>query len=277
MTYAQIGVAVDADEAVQIRLEACREIAIATRAAVIGIAAASPPPPAFGAEFSGGSSADLMIAYREAAEFELMQAHTAFTLHLTGPEITSRWTSAHGDPTAFCIRQTRFADLVVLGCRNSRAPYQAPDPAEVLISSGRPVLMVPPTLSRSPVGEHALIAWRDGKEARRAVTAALPLLRLSRGVTIAAIRSGDEERASLEEELAELPEYLARHGVAAGVVHDRLMHDTVGRHILQEAATLGCGLIVAGGYGHPRLQEWMLGGVTRDLIHESSISLLLSH
>ncbi|WP_051651084.1 universal stress protein [Brevundimonas bacteroides] len=277
MTYAQIAIAVDADDAVQTRLEICRDIALATRAAVIGIAAASPPPPAFGVEFSGGSSADLLVAYREATEVDLMQAHSAFALHLTGPDIISRWISAHGDPTAFCIRQARFADLVVLGCRNSRAPYQAPDPAEVLIASGRPVLMVPPTVPRSPVGEHALIAWRDGKEARRAVSAALPLLRLSRGVTIAAICSGDEDRQSLDEELAELPEYLARHGVAAGVVQDRLMHDTVGLHLLQEAASRGCGLIVAGGYGHPRLQEWMLGGVTRDLMRESSVCLLLSH
>jgi nucleotide-binding universal stress UspA family protein len=136
--------------------------------------------------------------------------------------------------------------------------------------------MIPPEPSRSPIGEHALIAWRDGKEARRALAAAMPLLRLASGVTVVTIRSEDEPDQG-SEELAELADYLAKHGIVASIVDDSLMHATVGRHLLQEAATHGCGLIVAGGYGHTRLQEWMLGGVTRDLVQESSICLLLAH
>lgn len=276
MDYAQVLVAVDDGPAGQTRLEFCRELAIATRSGVIGLAAASHPPSPLGGELGGGLSADLLTAYREAADFELMQAHTAFTLHLSGPDIVSRWIQAHGDPTAFCIRQARFADLIVLGIRNERAPYGAPDPTEVLIGSGRPVLMIPPEPSRRLVGEHALIAWRDGKEARRALAAAMPLLRLASGVTVVTIRSEDEPGQGTEE-LPELADYLAKHGVVASIVDDSLMHETVGRHLLQEAATHGCGLIVAGGYGHTRLQEWMLGGVTRDLVQESSICLLLAH
>ncbi|MGZ9100345.1 MAG: universal stress protein, partial [Brevundimonas sp.] len=148
--------------------------------------------------------------------------------------------------------------------------------ADVLMGCGRPVLVTPPTRLRNPVGEPALIAWKDCREARLALVASIPLLRRARGVTLYAICSRDESEAA-DGELADIVRFLARHEIVAEPVVASRVETSAGRQILDEALARRAGLIVAGGYGHARLREWALGGVTRDLINDSTICLCLAH
>jgi len=119
-------------------------------------------------------------------------------------------------------------------------------------------------------GEHVVIAWKDTREARRAVSDALPFLKRARHVTIVAAEAG-------EASFFELVRRLERHGVGAQVETIKPSHGHVAAALEDTAAKLGADLIVAGAYGHTRLGEWMLGGVTQDFLTGCSKFLLLSH
>jgi nucleotide-binding universal stress UspA family protein len=88
---------------------------------------------------------------------------------------------------------------------------------------------------------------------------------------------GSQEHETADGEVAEVVRYLARHGIHAEPVIAPAGKQSAGRQILDEAMARESGLIVAGAYGHARLREWALGGVTRDLIADSTVCLMLAH
>jgi nucleotide-binding universal stress UspA family protein len=144
------------------------------------------------------------------------------------------------------------------------------------MAAGRPVLIVPPEISRSPVGRPAVIAWKDCREAQRAVTAALPLLVASSRVDIIEVctaEQADEARRRVEDVAA----FLGRHGIVASAQTVKGDGGPRSDQIIAFAKDEGAGMIVAGGYGHARLREWVMGGVTHGLLDRSPVCLLLSH
>lgn len=269
-------VAVDEGSESDSRLELACDLANAFNAHLIGLCAGSIAPPLYDPLAGGAMVGELIALYRDAAEAEVERARKRFQEIVRNRDVHAGWRGQIGFPGEVCTAAARTADLVIVGGRNQRAPYHAPDVAEVLMACGRPVLVTPPTRVRSPVGEHALIAWKDCREARLALSGAIPLLQRSRGVTLYSIRP-DEEDESAAGELADVVQYLERHEITAEPVIAQCGKSSTGRQILDEALSRGAGLVVAGGYGHPRLREWALGGVTRDLIHDSSICLCLAH
>jgi len=121
-----------------------------------------------------------------------------------------------------------------------------------------------------------MVAWKDTREARRAVADALPLLQRAQTVIIAAAAKGADDAAA-DPSLGPISDYLGRHGVAAvveGVVDDG---EHVGRRLVRAAQGLGAQLVVAGAYGHSRAREWAFGGVTEHLIQHSPLASLMSH
>lgn len=277
MTYASLLVAVDDGPESESRLELACDLANAFNAHLIGLCAESVAPPLYDPLAGGAMVGELLTLYRDAAESELERAGGRFREIIRDRDVASEWRSHIGYPDETFSRAARAADLLILGGRNPRAPYHAPDVADVLMQCGRPVLVAPPTRLRGPVGEPALIAWRDCREARLALAGAIPLLRRSRGVTLYAVRPDDDDDDRAEQELADVVQYLARHRIAAEPVLAGRSEISTGRQILNEALARGAGLIVAGGYGHARLREWALGGVTRDLIEHSPVCLCLAH
>lgn len=276
MTYASLLVAVDDGPESDSRLELACDLANAFNAHLTGLCTGSIAPPLYDPLGGGAMVGELLALYRDMAEAEVKRAAERFADITRARDVETDWRGQIGFPGEACSREARAVDLVILGGRNARAPWHAPDVADVLMGSGRPVLVTPPTRLRNPVGEPALVAWKDCREARLALSAALPLLRRARGVTIYAIRSPDDIEAA-GDELSDIVRFLARHGVAAAPVVVAPTEASAGRQILDEALARGAGLIVAGGYGHSRLREWALGGVTRDLISDSPICLCLSH
>ncbi len=276
MTYTSLLVAVDEGPESDSRLELACDLANAFNAHLIGLCVGSIAPPLYDPLAGGAMVGELFTLYRDAAEAEVERARTRFSELVRTRDVRSEWRGHIGYPGEACSAAARAADLVVLGARNARAPYHAPDVADVLMGCGRPVFVTPPTRLRGPVGEHALVAWKDCREARLALAGAIPLLQRSQGVTLYAIQSGEEDE-SVARELADVVQYLARHEIAAEPVIAVRGASSTGRQILDEALARGAGLIVAGGYGHARLREWALGGVTRDLINDSPICLFLAH
>ena len=146
----------------------------------------------------------------------------------------------------------------------------------VLFESGRGCLFVPP--NGKPPKQYAsiLVAWKDSREAARAVSEALPFLQHARQVIVALVEvEGASEQFRIEAG-AEIGRHLSRHGVSAeirkigGWAH-------AGEAILNEASLTGCDMIVMGGYGHSRIREFVLGGATRHALANSTVPVLMAH
>jgi nucleotide-binding universal stress UspA family protein len=121
-----------------------------------------------------------------------------------------------------------------------------------------------------------IIGWINTREATRAIAEALPLLRLATSTRIVCI---EEPAASAQRimGLADIAAHLDRQGVRVSFNGASSAQRDAATAILEEAHTLSADLIVTGGYGHSRLREWILGGVTRHLINRSDIPLLMAH
>nr|HPU52941.1 universal stress protein [Burkholderiaceae bacterium] len=139
---------------------------------------------------------------------------------------------------------------------------------------GRPLLLVPPAMA-VPKLDRALVAWKDTREARRAVVDGLPLLRLAREVQVVEV-ADQPELTMARERVGDIVAWLGRHGVQA-TANASAGGDDHGAVLSAIATQWGADLIVAGAYGHNRLREWVLGGVTRELLLKSERCALLSH
>lgn len=188
--------------------------------------------------------------------------------------------SLFSDPERTAAQCAHFADLsVVAGGINLTAEGEAAHAyvAALLLESGRPVLVVPPRSRVPQPPRNILLAWRQTAEAARVVHDALPFLRQAERVDVVVVDPGGGEGDSNQRAGADLANHLARHDVHAQVLVLEARGRPVSSILLQHAREMPAQLIVAGGYGHSRLREWVLGGVTRELLISSPIPLLLSH
>ena len=145
--------------------------------------------------------------------------------------------------------------------------------SELLLRAGRPVLIAPAPASPL-LFMHALVAWDDGRECRRAITDALPLLREAARVSVVQV-APDCEHGVVSAQLDAVIAWLHAHGVGAQPL---LLPPVGGPPLLGEIARhQACDLVVAGAYGHSRLREWAFGGVTRALAAQQQVAVLLSH
>ncbi|GAB7540595.1 universal stress protein [Cupriavidus sp. 8B] len=175
-------------------------------------------------------------------------------------------------------QEARVADLVVMArpvAAQEVASLGAGEAEYVLLNAGRPVLLVPPEYRRLH-GGHVAIAWDGQREAARAVADAMPLLLRASHVTIVGVWDDRGEPRADSEPVAGLRHYLQRHGIMAGVRNEQKAWP-VGTTLLDAVRALGADMLVAGGYGHSRMRELIMGGTTRTLMHHAPVPLLLSH
>lgn len=187
--------------------------------------------------------------------------------------LVARWVSGVQNPTAALRRESIDTDLVIAGFGLPGRETDL-DVGEVVLTVGRPVLVLAGSAS-SRIGTKLLVAWKDGREARRAVADALPVLRGAELVRVVTVDEGEYARERLG--LDRILEWLRSHDVAATGEVLPMVSGGAADAILNAAAALDVDLVVAGAYGHSRLREWMLGGMTRDLLTAGQVSLLLSN
>lgn len=173
----------------------------------------------------------------------------------------------------------RYADLVVIGqgAGGDPAPY-------VVLNSARPVLIVPPGDDAGAPARRVLICWNASREAGRAVSAALPLLRRAGAVHVAVFDAARDAAAHGPRPGVAIADHLARHGVRSTVSvracprRGAFRHpDDIGAALLAQAAELSSDLLVMGAYGHSRLRETILGGVTRTVLRDMTMPALMAH
>ncbi len=179
-------------------------------------------------------------------------------------------------PTEFLVREARAADLIIVG--RNRVPgdlRRTVDPGATILRAGRPVLVVPTDVD-SLKAERVVVGWTDTREARRALRDSLPLIRESLSVVIIEIVDfGGEKQAQTH--IDDVARYLARHHIAVTVRTTAYSAGSVQAELIRVAEEINADLIVAGGYGHSRLGEWIFGGVTQGLLATSPVCCLLSH
>lgn len=274
MDWTSILVAMDADDACAGRLGLACDLARAFDARLVGVAAEPATPPPLADPMLGSLTAETMTVFREAAEAELAQLRSTFVAAAATAGLEAVWRGRPGFPADVIKTEARTADLIVMGRRSPLCDARAADPGDVLLGAGRPVLVVPPSPARGPLGAPAIVAWSDTGECRRAVSAALPLLLRAAAVTVAAVTHEPDDR--LRDGVEEAAEWLRRHGVDARADLRPTLQE-VADEILDLAVDRQAGLIVAGGYGHARLREWVMGGVTRSLLSQGDVCLLMAH
>ncbi|CAN5139726.1 universal stress protein [soil metagenome] len=210
---------------------------------------------------------------------EMGHAEAEFRAAFDGYHHPVEWrTSITLEPTAnFVALQSRCADLIVTSAVSFDPADTArrENAAQIVMQTGRPVLIVP----REVVGlklSRATIAWKETRETRRAVADALPLLKTAKHVTIVHL-AAERDRQRATESMNDVARWLGHHGIVATVMFSPL---TAGDDAYQLDACLKeieTDVVVAGAYGHSRLREWVLGGVTRDLTLHAEYCALLSH
>jgi nucleotide-binding universal stress UspA family protein len=274
MTYAAVLTHVQLDPAAAPRLACAVAVAKRFGAAICGVAAQVDPLTSYSG-FSGldaewASTMSISIEDRLKGARELFQAATADL----GDK--AAFASVRQRPLAAVVAASRAADLIVAG----GAPLGPHDPnrdcaaGELAIQSGRPVLVAPPTAP--PLGaETVLLAWKDTREARRALTDAMPFLEQASRVVVLGI-DGEADPAQVQYQVDDVAAALKRRGVKAESKLVRDAHPN-GVKIVEQAALEGADLIVSGVYGHRRFDEWLFGGVSADLLAQDQAYLLISH
>jgi nucleotide-binding universal stress UspA family protein len=184
------------------------------------------------------------------------------------------WRQSFHFPREAIAAEARVTDLVVIGSHPAvEDVYHAFDPGMVLLSTGRPVLVVPDGVTGTP-GRRVLVAWKDSREARHAVQSALPYLKMAEHIVLAEVAEDVLERAA-HEHLNDVAKYLLRHGIALNAKAVLHPHGSISDQLRNVAKEEHADLVVAGAYGHTRLGEWVFGGVTRGLLLNSEVCCLL--
>ena len=173
-------------------------------------------------------------------------------------------------------RAAHFTDLVVIGQHNPddakcRANGLA---AHAALTSGVPVLVLPARETPPPpefvLGRHIAVAWNATRESARALHDSLPFLLDAEDVHVLSVDTPDANVTSVRTQLKARGVRARAHEIAS---RERDVDVT----LLEEGAALGVDFYVLGAYGHSRLREFILGGVTRGLLLDADVPLLLSH
>ena len=173
-------------------------------------------------------------------------------------------------------RIARRFDLSIVGQAEPETSEVEEIVAEsALFESGRPLIMVP-YIQKAPLKlDRVMVCWDGGRAAARAIADAMPLLR--RAGHVDAVIVTDERGKRDQIEGADMGAHLARHGLNVEVTRTALGDIDVADVILSRAADMSTDFIVMGGYGHSRLREFVLGGVTRSILRSMTVPVLMSH
>ncbi|MBU8541407.1 universal stress protein [Falsiroseomonas tokyonensis] len=281
MAIKDILVHLDAAPASAARLDFAADLALRHAAHLVGLHVIDILLPVFaGAEIGGGAVMAEMITQMEAdAVVAARPVEAAFRERLRRDELSGEWRQVSGSLPSQLALHGRYADLVVMGQAEPDSPSPAGSAAvqAALFESGRPVLLLPHSGAPHRLGRRALVAWNARREAARAVHDALPLFAGMREVIVLTVAPELGMNGHGEQPGADIAAHLARHGLKVTVRLAPGSDVAAGEVLLNEAADLGADLLVMGGYGHSRFREFVLGGVTRTVLKQMTLPVLMSH
>lgn len=275
MTYATLLVHLQSGRSNTSLLTVAGQVAERFKSHVIGIAACQPMMIVSG---DGTICGDVFADDVRQMTADLDRAQAEFREALRGHGTSLEWRSeiAIEAPARYVAIHARASDLIITGSVPAD-PFnltRAANVGSLVMEAGRPVFIVPSDAQPMRFAS-ALVAWKDTRECRRAAADALPLLKQTGRVLVLEVATADDLDAA-QARVADVVAWLLRHGVKADSRVDR----STGSDMEQLHAAADDGnvdVIVAGAYGHSRLSEWALGGVTRDLLLKCGRGVLVSH
>jgi nucleotide-binding universal stress UspA family protein len=189
------------------------------------------------------------------------------------------WRFEYGMAAQRLIEASPLADIVILGPAEAGMDGNGPSAlvGDVVTRAGLPVLVVPDDARGFDIGAPMLVAWNGSAESAHALRAALPLLACSVKVTLACVVEDEGARRRFDLPSAEGAKYLARHGIGCELVEIPRGEAKVADTLFAAAQLRECSLLVMGAYGHSRLAELVLGGVTRRMLSDPQMPVLLAH
>ncbi|HET9158987.1 MAG TPA: universal stress protein [Caulobacteraceae bacterium] len=272
--FRTILVHVQAKKGPPLRLAAAVALTRSLHATVIGVGAEMMQPVIY-ADVFGMAGAEWTVEARNMAIENLERAEALF--HDATKGLSRGWLKVEDFPVSAMQIAAGGADLIVAGGPKNADDdgYRWCDPAELAIKTGRPVVVVP-AQGGALQTKKILVAWKNTREARRAVADAMPFLKAAEEVLVLALHEEDDAQET-SVQMDTLLGNLRRHGVLARGKVSASLPALVGSELLKAAKDMQADLIVAGAYGHTRLGEWAFGGATRTLLTSSDRHLLISH
>ena len=222
---------------------------------------------------SGAYEHDAELASQARALFEnFMRTHDVPAAGSDAAAYSYAWPRSEAEDDLFIGSYGRLFDLIALG-RPGRAAQNArmPPLEAAIFDSGRPALIVPPSVPKS-VGRNVLVAWNRSTEQATTNAFALPLLRLAEQVTVLEVEGGTTPGPSAEQAAV----HLRRNGIKATALTVKPGSRSVGEAVLDHAATIGADLLVKGAYTQSRLRQMMFGGATRHILASANLPVLMA-
>lgn len=274
----RIAVHLDRDEDCARRVEAAAQLAAVHKAELIGVYA-SYFPLAFYDEV--GTPNEVYSLLRTRSSEEESRVRTLFHEVAQSAGVTARWKAPEGESDQLLAMYARYCDLLVMSQVNpeqSNSQRFANLAEAVMMSAGRPVLMIPYSGRTSPIGNRILFCWDFRREAARAFIDAHPLLQECKELVILTVDGPSETVPSSAIDPQEFTSYCKLRGYPLTREVSRVSQGIgIGSAILNAATDHSSDLIVMGAYGHSRFKEWVMGGASRRLLETMTIPVLFSH
>jgi nucleotide-binding universal stress UspA family protein len=271
MSYRSIVVCLDESKQSAARLQFALKFAAAHEAHLTGLHISYLPIEPY---MSYGQIEPLFIKFEAEMLAQKEKAREAFLAATTKAGIAADWQATDNQHLHQAFAVARTGDLILIGQHDPEdtATYLGEGfPGRFLLEIGRPALMLPHSAAPAVEFSRVVIAWNGSREAARAVADALPLLLQADTVTVLSAGLGDSTTPGIAA-------WLRHHGISADILENHSLADPA-EWILSRAESieLQADLLVAGAYGHSRLSELILGGVTRTLLKSASLPVLFSH
>jgi nucleotide-binding universal stress UspA family protein len=257
-------------------LQIAGDLAERLHAEVLGIAGCQPIQLAYADTYFSG---DIVVSDRTEIEKELQRAEANFRAVVAARGLKAEWRSTicYQPLADYIAHEARAADLIITGPDIGGATFDSTrrvSIADLVMQAGRPVLIVPEKRKKMSLN-HVVVGWKGSRESRRVIVDALPLMKLAGKVTVLEI-APEAELPRAKDSLADVCSWLKRHGISASAEAVAAKGQDSAR-FSELAHEMGADLIVAGAYGHSRLREWVLGGVTYDFLLNPDRCVLVSH
>ena len=277
MTYRTILVQIDETAASRTRASAAADLAVRFGASLTAMFLRSDHVPGFivGDAFTAVTSVEAYVAERDANMAKAIDKAHALVEEAVAPHgIATRWIEVNGDDDQSVLAAVRRYDLTIFPhVATSTVGTHAISASHIGMGSGGPVLVLPERGFAIPFGKRVMVAWKESRESARALRDAWPFLTAAEEVHFLSVSRDapseldDAMRLNLES-----------HGVKTVRMHaDRNEDMNIANSIQRHAGMVGAELVVLGLYGHSRVRELLLGGVSRDMLVALPLPLLISH